>query len=122
LRAPIALAVAKLLNKLPPWVMSQHLDGLILTLKRVLLSRSPGIRKNARILLEQLMRLLGPRHLAFVIGELKQTMRKGYQIPVMALTVFVLISSLDSQMTSGDIDASLKDIIEVSRFISIPYH
>lgn len=80
----------------------------------MLLSRSPAIRKNARALMEQLMSILGPKHLQFVIGELKLTMRKGYQIPVMSLTVFQLIASLEEQMCPGDIDPSLKDIIDVN--------
>lgn len=60
--------------------MDQNLNGLILATNRLVLSRSISVRQNARKLMTQLMRALGPQYLSQVIKELRQTLNKGYQV------------------------------------------
>jgi hypothetical protein len=97
-RAPIILATVKLLTNLPTWVMEQNLDGsvrhlafvyslfyissfrLVVSMNHLLLSRSISVRQGARKVMGQLLQVLGPSYLSFVIKEFKQTMSKGYQV------------------------------------------
>lgn len=60
--------------------MEENLNGLIISMNCLLLSRSTSVRHNARKLMTSLMKELGPKNLGKVIKELRQTMIKGYQV------------------------------------------
>uniref|UniRef100_A0A914X119 Small subunit processome component 20 homolog n=1 Tax=Plectus sambesii TaxID=2011161 RepID=A0A914X119_9BILA len=113
LRAPVALAMVKLLLKLPTAILDQHLPGIVLKLCELLKSRSRDVRDSARKTLVAVVDALGPKYLPFVIKELKSTLSKGYQIHVMIFTVHVLISYLAERLKTGDLDACLDEIISV---------
>uniref|UniRef100_A0A914HMA1 Uncharacterized protein n=1 Tax=Globodera rostochiensis TaxID=31243 RepID=A0A914HMA1_GLORO len=116
LRAPLTLAVVKLLEWLPPHVAEQHLHGLVLFLKHLLMSRSASTRQNARKLLEQMVCLLGPAKLPFVLREVKQALNKGYQMHVMVVTVHALIGALEGHLASGDMEPVLREVVDVCRW------
>ncbi|KAI6179072.1 Small subunit processome component 20-like protein [Aphelenchoides besseyi] len=112
-RTPIALATVKLLKKLPTWVMDLHLQGVLLTIMQLLLSRSFIVRQSARKCMEEIMHALGPVHLPKIIRELRQKFTRGYQVHVMIYTVHSLIASLQNVLEPGDLDACLTDVFEV---------
>uniref|UniRef100_A0A183BKH0 DRIM domain-containing protein n=1 Tax=Globodera pallida TaxID=36090 RepID=A0A183BKH0_GLOPA len=116
LRAPLTLAVVKLLEWLPPHVAEQHLHGLVLFLKHLLMSRSASTRQNARKLLEQMVCLLGPAKLPFVLREVKQALNKGYQMHVMVVTVHALIGALEGHLANGDMEPVLREVVDVCRW------
>ncbi|TMS35860.1 hypothetical protein L596_003161 [Steinernema carpocapsae] len=115
LRAPIALATVKLLKKLPPKILDQHLHGVILKLNSLILSRSYNVREVARKTMISVLQVLGTVYLPFVIREMKQIMNKGYQVHVMIYTVHVLISAMKEDLKSGDLDSCLLDIMEICK-------
>ncbi|KAL3089772.1 hypothetical protein niasHT_020214 [Heterodera trifolii] len=122
LRAPLTLSIVKLLEWLPPEMSGHHLHGLVLFLDHLLMSRSPNTRQNARKLLEQMVRLLGPAKLPFVIREVKQSLNKGYQMHVMAVTVHALIGAMEGHLANGDIEPILKEVVDVCRWETFGGH
>ncbi|KAE9551868.1 hypothetical protein FO519_004917 [Halicephalobus sp. NKZ332] len=112
-RAPIALATVKLLQKLPSFVLDQHLHGVILTLLNLLGSRANDVRSSARKNLDRIVQSLGVKFLPFVVKELRGTLNKGFRIHVMIFTVHHLIAMMEPLMKTGDLDACLEDILEV---------
>uniref|UniRef100_A0A1I7YZH6 DRIM domain-containing protein n=1 Tax=Steinernema glaseri TaxID=37863 RepID=A0A1I7YZH6_9BILA len=115
LRAPIALATVKLLKKLPTKILEQNLHGVVLKLCSLILSRSYNVREVARKTMITVLQVLGAEYLPFVIREMKQIMRKGYQVHVMIYTVHVLIDAMKDDLKSGDLDSCLLDIIEICK-------
>uniref|UniRef100_A0A8R1DW73 DRIM domain-containing protein n=1 Tax=Caenorhabditis japonica TaxID=281687 RepID=A0A8R1DW73_CAEJA len=79
-RAPIALAIVKLLQKLPESMTTQHLHGVILKLCNLMMTHSYDVRETARKTLIQIVKCLGPKYLATVITEISLTMTKGFQV------------------------------------------
>uniref|UniRef100_A0A0R3RU82 DRIM domain-containing protein n=1 Tax=Elaeophora elaphi TaxID=1147741 RepID=A0A0R3RU82_9BILA len=112
-RAPIAFATVKLLKKMPQKVMDDNLPGVIIKICSLLMSRSTGIREAAGKTVIEIAKILGPKYLRFIIREMKQTMRKGYQLHVMIFYVHKLLSAMEEQLCAGDLDSCLMDIVDV---------
>ncbi|CAD5211198.1 unnamed protein product [Bursaphelenchus okinawaensis] len=113
LRAPLAVTTVGLLQKLPKWAMDLHLDGVILTMYKLLLSRSFVVRKAARKTMEHIVRLLGPSYLKKIVVELRKKFTRGFQVHVMTFTVHALLSCLQEVVKPGDFNACLNDVFEV---------
>ena len=103
----------KLLQKLPSFVLDQHLHGVLLTLLHLLASRSNDVRVAARKTLERIVQSLGVKFLPFIVQELRETLNKGFRIHVMIFTVHHLIAVMEPLMKTGDLDACVEAIIEV---------
>ncbi|CAG9531847.1 unnamed protein product [Cercopithifilaria johnstoni] len=112
-RAPIALATVKLLQKMPQKVMDNNLPGVIIKNCSLLMSRSTGVREVAGKTIIEIAKILGPKYIRFIIREMKQTMRKGYQLHVMIFYVHKLLSAMEEQLCAGDLDSCLMDIVDV---------
>lgn len=46
----------------------------------LLMSRSAGVREAAGKTVIEIAKILGPNYICFIIREMKQTMKKGYQV------------------------------------------
>ncbi|KJH45862.1 hypothetical protein DICVIV_08090 [Dictyocaulus viviparus] len=112
-RAPVALAIVKLLQKVPDSISRQYLHGIILKLCYLMISRSTDVRDSARKVTVQICGCLGPRYLPPIIKEMKLIMRKGFQIHVMTYTVHTLIAAMQEFLKSGDLDACLDDVVDI---------
>uniref|UniRef100_F1KPR6 Small subunit processome component 20 n=1 Tax=Ascaris suum TaxID=6253 RepID=F1KPR6_ASCSU len=112
-RAPIALATAKLLKKMPQAIIDQHLHGVVLKLCSLLMSRSINVREVARKTVISVVEALGPKYLPFVVKEMKAILSKGYQVHVMIFSTHALISAMQSQLSPRDLDPCLSEIMEV---------
>uniref|UniRef100_A0A915PNY0 Uncharacterized protein n=1 Tax=Setaria digitata TaxID=48799 RepID=A0A915PNY0_9BILA len=112
-RAPIAVATVKLLQKMPQKIMDYNLPGVIIKLCSLLMSRSIGIREAAGRTIIEIAKILGSKYIRFIVREMKETMKKGYQIHVMIFYVHKLLSAMEEQLRAGDLDACLMDIIDV---------
>uniref|UniRef100_A0A915DUY4 Small subunit processome component 20 homolog n=1 Tax=Ditylenchus dipsaci TaxID=166011 RepID=A0A915DUY4_9BILA len=122
-RAPLLLSTVKLLKNLPKWAIDQNLHSLLASMSQLLLSRSIGVRQDARKIMGQVVEVLGPSYLPFIIKEMKQTMNKGYQVHIMIFTVHTIIAVLEDKMVCGDVDACLQDIFEICKWsysVNIP--
>lgn len=110
---PISFATVKLLLKLPKFVLNQHLHGVILLVLQLLASKGSDVRDAARKNLNRILHTLGVEYLPLIIGELKSILTEGFKIHVMIYTVHQLISSMDNDIKTGDLDSCLDAIIEV---------
>ncbi|VDM07256.1 unnamed protein product [Wuchereria bancrofti] len=112
-RAPVALATIKLLQKMPQKIMDYNLPGVIIKVCSLLMSRSTSVREAAGKTVIEIAKILGPKYIRFIIREMKQTMKKGYQLHVMIFYVHKLLSAMEEQLCTGDLDSCLMDIIDV---------
>lgn len=115
LRIPIALALVKLLKKLPVSVLESNLPGVLYKVCHMLKSRSFTIRELTRKTLCSMAVELGPRYLPFMIREMRSILTRGYQIHVLIFTVHALLNVLSEILVPGDLDPCLEDILEVRR-------
>uniref|UniRef100_A0A158R5P3 DRIM domain-containing protein n=1 Tax=Syphacia muris TaxID=451379 RepID=A0A158R5P3_9BILA len=119
-RVPVALATVKLLQKMPSEIMDQYLEGVILKMCDLLMSRSIHVRECARKTLAEILDTLGPKYLPFIIREVKLNLSKGYQVSmflihVMIYSMHLLISGMQDRLSSGDLDSCLDEIVEVCK-------
>ncbi|UMM18432.1 hypothetical protein L5515_014504 [Caenorhabditis briggsae] len=112
-RAPIALAIVKLLQKLPDSVTGQHLHGVILKLCNLMMTHSYDVRETARKTLVQIVKCLGPKYLASVITEISLTMTKGFQVHVAIFSVHTLIVAMKNAMKGGELDSAISVIVKM---------
>lgn len=112
-RAPVALATIKLLQKMPQKIMDYNLPGVIIKVCSLLMSRSTSVREAAGKTVIEIAKILGPKYIRFIIREMKQTMRKGYQLHVMIFYVHKLLSAMEEQLCTGDLNSCLMDIIDI---------
>ncbi|KAF1766322.1 hypothetical protein GCK72_006279 [Caenorhabditis remanei] len=112
-RSPIALAIVKLLQKLPDAVTGQHLHGVILKLCNLMMTRSYDVRETARKTLVQIVKCLGPKYLASVITEISLTMVKGFQVHVAIFSVHTLIVAMKDSTKGGELDSAINVIVKM---------
>lgn len=116
-RIPLAIAVVKLLIQFPPesGLLDTHLNGILLRLLQFLKSKSEKIRKVARKALQTITLDLGPRYLAFILTELKNSLTKGFQRHILSFTVHFLLSSLKekAKVTSGSFDSVMALLFDI---------
>ncbi|XP_054720944.1 small subunit processome component 20 homolog [Uloborus diversus] len=115
LRVPIALAMVKLLQKLPENSLEKNLPGLLLKMCGLLKSRTESIRETTRETLVKMMQSLGPKYFHCLLTEMKGVMTKGYQVHVMTFTVNAVLLSIDGQMKSGDLDSCVHDLTQICK-------
>lgn len=114
LRVPIALAIVKLLQKLPVQLLEQSLSGVLLKVCVFLKSRLDSTRRAARETLQQILRTLGAKYLPRVLSELTSLLTRGYLVHVLVYTVHALIVGMADMLGPGDIDPCLSSVLNVS--------
>lgn len=115
LRVPIALAIVKLLQKLPGDALKQNLTGVLLKVCVFLRSKIESTRRAARETMLEVLIVLGTGYLHKILTELCQLLTRGYQMHVLIFTVHALIVGVSNIIKPGDIDPCLKNILEVSQ-------
>lgn len=107
-----------------------------------MISRSMNVRETARKVGVQVCECLGPRYLPVIIKEMKLIMKKGFQVRVraewkttsfrarcnwrvdvfqvhvMIYTVHTFISAMRDRLKTGDLDACLEDVLDVSDHVT----
>uniref|UniRef100_A0A5S6QN15 DRIM domain-containing protein n=1 Tax=Trichuris muris TaxID=70415 RepID=A0A5S6QN15_TRIMR len=115
IRVPIALAIVKLLHKLPEDFLASELSSVVLKVCSMLKSRSLDFRRFARKALYSIARTLGGRHLAAVIKDLKSVLSKGFQKHVLTFTVHGLLDSMKEDLSSTDVASCLEDVMQICK-------
>eukprot|EP01135_Chromosphaera_perkinsii_P004611 Nk52_evm4s292 gene=Nk52_evmTU4s292 len=133
LRSPVALAVVKLLMKLPEDSLKTNLPGLLTKVCYVLKNPDEDVRSEARETLVKIQKSLGPRYFHFILEELRGALNSGYKVHILGFTVRSLLKSLveslqadekvedvdmeDGQgvmtVVAGDIDDSVESLLDV---------
>ncbi len=114
-RAPIALAIIKLLKSMNTSddILESNLPSVFLRLCQFLQSRTQSIRESARNTFIKVMQCLGPHYFKYALSEMRATLSRGYQRHVFIYTVHAILSNLVSQLRSGDLDNCLDSLIEI---------
>ncbi|GMT16673.1 hypothetical protein PFISCL1PPCAC_7970, partial [Pristionchus fissidentatus] len=111
-RAPVALATAKLLQKLPQAIMDEHLHSIVLKMAQLLGSHSDRVRAVARKTLTSIAVALGSKYLPFIMKELKLILTRGFKVHVMIYTVHSLLVDMEGAIGHGDIDSAVDEVVE----------
>ncbi|OQV15272.1 Small subunit processome component 20-like protein [Hypsibius exemplaris] len=111
LRAPVALAIVKLLQKLPVQVLRRQIPGVFLKIARMLKSRLLSVRQSTRDTLSEIMLSLGPSYLVTLIKELRGVLKRGYQIHVLVHCVHTVLSKLLPVVKAGDLDRCVGEMV-----------
>lgn len=111
LRAPVAIALVKILLALPDKFMVSKLPTVLTDVCHILRSRSQEARDTCRKTLNEIMSLIGPRFFSFVLKELKTALSRGYQLHVLGYTVHSLLAHLPANF--GDLDGCVSDIVDL---------
>ncbi|KAM8908719.1 small subunit processome component 20 homolog isoform 2-T2 [Spinachia spinachia] len=112
-RIPIAFAMVKLMQTLPPHVMDANLPGILMKVCVVLRNRFQEVRDVARGTLVKIIETLGFKYLQYMLKEMQGILVKGYQVHVLTFTVHQLLSVLSPTLKSGDLDPCMNMLIDI---------
>lgn len=125
LKIPVALAVVKLLKKLPENMLEENLQGVFMKLCTFLKSRLESVRRVTRETLQNIMVTLGTSYMSMLLNEMTSMLTQGFQVHVLIYTIHAIFVSLSKHFEKGHMDSCLPYILEVSLFtfncISIYY-
>ncbi|KNC97022.1 uncharacterized protein SPPG_07836 [Spizellomyces punctatus DAOM BR117] len=113
IRVPLALAIAKLLQKLPEKSIQVQLPKLITTLCQFLRSRGQDARDRTRDTLVKIAAVLGAEYLPFILKELEGALTRGYQLHVLGFTVHSLVSNMVPTVAAGQLDACVGNLVRI---------
>ncbi|KAJ9605441.1 U3 snoRNP protein [Cladophialophora chaetospira] len=113
LRIPIAVITLKLVTLLPPDEVPTVASPVILDVANILRSRTQESRDTARKALCEIVLLLGPNSLQFVVKELRTALTRGYQLHVVSYTVHAILVALAPHTQHGDLDYCVGDLVPV---------
>jgi U3 small nucleolar RNA-associated protein 20 len=113
LRAPIAVAVTKVLLVLPAKELENRLPAVLLDICHILKSRSQDGRDMARNTLAEIATLTGPPYLGFILKSLRTALQRGYQLHVLSFTLHHILVHLSATMQPGDLDYCLSEMVDV---------
>jgi hypothetical protein len=99
LRAPMAVALTKLINRLPRDISRQEVPRLLLRVCATLTSRAQNVRDKTRHALAQVAAELGPLGLRPVLMHLKSALREGFRIHVLGHAVATVMEAMQPVLT-----------------------
>ncbi|KAM9772369.1 small subunit processome component 20 homolog [Syngnathus typhle] len=112
-RIPIAFAMVKVMQTLPPQIMESNLPGILIKLCVILRNRFQEVRDVARATLVKIIETLGYRYLRYLLKEMQGILVKGYQVHVLTFTVYQLLLALSPSLKSGDLDPCMGMLIKI---------
>lgn len=113
LRVPIALAMVKLLQKLPDGMLDHSLPGILLKVCQFLKSPLRSVRMCTRDILKSIMLTVGAPHLDTLLQQMTTLLTRGFHVHVLTVTVHAILDALKQQLRPGDIDRNLQSILAV---------
>jgi U3 small nucleolar RNA-associated protein 20 len=114
LKIPVALAVVKLLKKLPANMLEENLQGVFMKLCTFLKSRLESVRRVTRETLQNIMVTLGTSYMSMLLNEMTALLTQGFQVHVLIYTIHAILVSLRELFEKGHMDGCLPYILEVS--------
>lgn len=114
LRVPIALAMVKLLQKLPDEMLTHSLSGIFMKVCMFLKSPLRSVRMVARDILKKIMLTVGTAvHLECLFNQLISLLTRGFQVHVLTVTVYSVLDALKTKLKIGEIDTVLQSVLTV---------
>uniref|UniRef100_A0A0C9R5L4 UTP20 protein n=1 Tax=Fopius arisanus TaxID=64838 RepID=A0A0C9R5L4_9HYME len=115
MRVPIALALVKLLQKLPDKILDKNLPGIFMKLCTFLKSRLESVRRATREILQKIMITLGPDYLHHLLREMNSLLTRGFQIHVLAYTIHAVLISMKPFFKETHVNENLQSILQVCK-------
>ncbi|KAI8611937.1 armadillo-type protein [Chytriomyces sp. MP71] len=113
LRVPVAVAITKLLMKLPEESMNIELPRLLTTVCQFLKNRLQDVRDGCRDALIKIAKELGPLYFPFIIKELQGALLRGYQLHVLGFTVHHLLVGVTETFGKDGYDQSIEMLVRI---------
>ncbi|XP_059048570.1 small subunit processome component 20 homolog [Achroia grisella] len=113
LRVPIALALVKLLQRLPGDLLRHQLPGIIIKLCSFLKSPLKQVRIAARDIVKKIMITVGTSYLGILLEHLTILLTRGFQVHVLVATIHTVLDALKSDFKSGELNENLHYILDV---------
>lgn len=134
LRVPIALAMVKLLQKLPEgmlgrWDMvgiveailtkkffsfAEHsIRGIFIKVCMFLKSPLKSVRLFTRNILKNIMQTIGTKYLGQLMSQMTSMLTRGFQVHVLTVTMYAVLDTLKHNFKPGEIDSVLQSILSV---------
>lgn len=114
LKIPVALAVVKLLKKLPKNMLEENIQGVFMKLCTFLKSRLESVRRVTRETLQNIMVTLGTSYMSMLLNEMTSLLTQGFQVHVLIYTIHAIFVSLSDCFEIGHMDSCLPYILEVN--------
>ncbi|XP_011495601.1 PREDICTED: small subunit processome component 20 homolog [Ceratosolen solmsi marchali] len=115
MRVPIALAMVKLLQKLPHGILEANLRGIFMKICTFLKSRLESVRRTTREILQSIMITLGPDYLHYLLKEMNTLLTRGFQVHVLAFTIHAVLITLKPFFKPKHISLNLASILSVCK-------
>ncbi|XP_045535556.1 small subunit processome component 20 homolog [Papilio machaon] len=112
-RVPIALALVKLLQRLPGDVLKHQLPGIITKLCSFLKSPLKQVRIVARDIVKKIMVTVGTAYIGVFLEHLTLLLTRGFQVHVLVATIHSVLDALKTEFKPGDLDDNLDYILNV---------
>lgn len=112
-RIPVAVTTIKLIKMLPSEEVQLLAAPILLDLSHILKSRTQESRDAARNALCQIVTLLGPSSLQFVLKEMRSALTRGYQLHVVSYTLHSILVAITPHIELGDLDYCLDELVLV---------
>ncbi|XP_050219970.1 uncharacterized protein LOC126670312 [Mercurialis annua] len=109
----VNVAVLKVLKLLPGDIMDAQLPSIMHRIANHLKNRMESIRDEARLALAACLKELGLEYLKFVVGVLRATLKRGYELHVLGYTLNFILSKFLSNPICGKLDYCLEDLLFV---------
>ncbi|KAL4784312.1 armadillo-type protein [Aspergillus varians] len=113
MRLPAAVTTIKLMKLLPENDMAIRLPSVLLDVCSILKSKAQDSRDTARKTLNDIALLLGPGYVGYILKELRNTLKRGYQLHVLSFTVHSILVATTDEFKQGDLDYCLADLSSV---------
>ncbi|KAM3959212.1 small subunit processome component 20 homolog [Aphomia sociella] len=113
LRVPIALAVVKLLQRLPGDLLRHQLPGIIIKLCSFLKSPLKQVRIAARDIVKKIMITVGSSYLGILLQHLTMLLTRGFQVHVLVATIHTVLDALKADFKTGELNENLHYILDV---------
>ncbi|ALC42798.1 CG4554 [Drosophila busckii] len=112
-RVPIALAMVKLLQKLPHDLLESSLPGIFMKVCTFLRSPLKSVRMLTRDILKKIILTLGGSYLALLLEQLQSLLTRGFQVHVLSVTLHGVLDVLRSQLEPVHIECCLHNLLDV---------
>ncbi|TDG50580.1 hypothetical protein AWZ03_002884 [Drosophila navojoa] len=113
-RVPIALAMVKLLQKLPQELLDNSLPGIFMKVCTFLRSPLKSVRMLTRDILKKIMLTLGGSYLGLLLEQLQSLLTRGFQVHVLSVTLHGVLDALRDQLQPAHIEHCLQNLLEVA--------
>lgn len=112
-RVPLAIAMVKLIKKLPREAIYLQLPKVLLMIASYLTSHLQSSRDSTRHALVTISRMLGSDYLQFIIQSLTSSLKRGYQVHVLSYTLHAILEENLDNYDPGSIDGCSDMIVSI---------